>query len=66
LVFHLAQVHFDKNDKNKRIFDKTKLTLKSLNHMFESMLEMTRHEAGTIRSEKMDIDLRILFQSLQE
>ena len=66
LGLYLAQVHFDKNDKNKRIFDKTKLTLKSLNHMFESMLEMTRHEAGTIRSEKMDIDLRILFQSLQE
>lgn len=66
LGLYLAQINFDKEDKNKHVLDKTKLTLKSLNHMFESMLEMARMEAGTIQTEKMNIDLRILFQSLQE
>jgi len=66
LGLYLAQFDLAKGDKNKRILDKTKLTLKSLNHMFESMLEMTRFEAGTIQPEKMNIDLRILFQSLLE
>jgi signal transduction histidine kinase len=66
LGLYLAQLNFNHDDKNKSILDKTKLTLKSLNNMFESMLEMTRLEAGTIHPEKMDVDLRILFQSLQE
>lgn len=66
LGLYLAQLNFSDEDKNKSILDKTKLTLKSLTNMFESMLEMTRLEAGTIHPEKMDIDLRILFQSLQE
>jgi len=63
---YLAQLKFDKEDNNKQVLDKTKLTLKSLNHMFESMLEMARLEAGTIKPKIMNIDLRILFQSLQE
>lgn len=66
LGLYLAQLNVNNDDKNKSILAKTKLTLKSLNHMFESMLEMTRLEAGTIHPEKMDVDLRILFQSLQE
>jgi len=63
---YLAQLNFNEEDKNKSILDKTRLTFKSLTNMFESMLEMTRFEAGTIQPEKMDIDLNILFQSLQE
>ncbi len=66
LGLYLAQLNFSEEDKNKSILDKTKLTFKSLTNMFESMLEMTRLEAGTIHPEKMDIDLNILFQSLQE
>ncbi len=66
LGLYLAQLKFEKEDKNKQVLEKTKLTLKSLNHMFESMLEMTRLEAGTIQTDIMNIDLRILFQSLQE
>jgi signal transduction histidine kinase len=66
LGLYLAQFKLNKNDKNQPVLDKTKLTLTSLNNMFESMLEMTRFEAGTIHPEKMNIDLRILFQSLEE
>jgi signal transduction histidine kinase len=66
LGLYLEQIKLDKEDNNKRVLGKTKLTLKSLNHMFESMLEMTRLEAGIIQPKKMDIDLRILFQSLEE
>ena len=66
LGLYLAQLNFKDNDKNQSILDKTKKTLKSLNNMFESMLEMTRLEAGTIHPEKMDVELKILFQSLQE
>jgi signal transduction histidine kinase len=66
LGLYLAQLNFSEEDKNKQVLDKTKLTLKSLNHMFESMLEMTRLEAGTIQPDIMNIDLRILFQSLKE
>ena len=66
LGLYLAQLNFKNDDKNKSILDKTRLTLKSLNNMFESMLEMTRLEAGTIHPEKMDVNLSILFQSLLE
>jgi signal transduction histidine kinase len=66
LGLYLAQFDFGKEDRNKQVLDKSKLTLKSLTNMFESMLEMTRLEAGTIHPEKINIDLRILFQSLQE
>jgi signal transduction histidine kinase len=66
LGLYLAQFDFKKEDENKKVLDKIKLTLKSLTKMFESMLEMTRLEAGTIHPEKINIDLRILFQSLQE
>jgi signal transduction histidine kinase/CHASE1-domain containing sensor protein len=66
LGLYLAQLKFEEENNNKQILDKTKLTLKSLNHMFESMLEMARLEAGTIQTDIMNIDLRILFQSLQE
>jgi signal transduction histidine kinase len=66
LGLYLAQLKVSDEDNNKSILDKTRLTLKSLTNMFESMLEMTRLEAGTIHPEKMDIDLNILFQSLQE
>ncbi len=66
LGLYLAQINVSDEDKNKSILDKTRLTLKSLTNMFESMLEMTRLEAGTIHPEKMDIDLNVLFLSLQE
>lgn len=66
LGLYLAQLKFNDEDKNKSILDKSKLTLKSLSNMFESMLEMTRLEAGTIHPEIIKVDLAILFKSLQE
>jgi signal transduction histidine kinase len=66
LGLYLAQLNLEEDNKNKRVLDKTKLTVKSLNRMFESMLEMTRLEAGIIQPDIMNIDLRILFQSLKE
>jgi signal transduction histidine kinase len=66
LGLYLAQFNLEEEDKNKKVLDKTKLTLKSLNNMFESMLEMTRLESGIIQPDKMNIDLKILFQSLKE
>lgn len=66
LGLYLAQLKLNENDSNKPIIEKTKLTLKSLNKMFESMLDMARLDAGTIKTKKMNIELNILFQSLQE
>lgn len=65
LGLYLATLNLEKDDQNKQVLDKTKLTLKSLTNMFESMLEMTRFEAGTIHPEKTNIALKSLFQNLQ-
>lgn len=66
LGLYLAQFNIAADDKNKPVLDKTKLTLKSLKNLFESMLEMTRLEAGTIHPEKTDVDLIQLFKSLSD
>lgn len=66
LGLYLAQFNIHEEDKNKSVLDKTRLTFKSLANMFESMLEITRLEAGTIEPKISVIDLESLFQKFKD
>lgn len=63
LGLYLAQLQAE-HINDQQVLDKTRLTLLSLNNMFESLLQMTRLDAGIIEPEKLNIDLGILFDEL--
>lgn len=65
LGLYLAQFQL-KDEKNKSILEKSRLTLSSLNNMFESLLEMTRLDAGIIQPEKTEVNINTLFQNLHK